>query len=88
MNINELIIENKLILVPVLIILGYIAKKVEILPDKFFPLFLLIIGILLSIFTDNNYTITSIVEAIIQCVLVTWAAVLGNQIPKQLKKDK
>lgn len=88
MNIDELIIENKLILVPVLIILGYIAKKVEILPDKFIPLVLLIIGILLSIFTDNNYTITSIVEAIIQGVLVTGAAVLGNQIPKQLKKDK
>ena len=38
MNLEELITENKLILVPVLIILGFIIKKIQKIPDKFIPL--------------------------------------------------
>ena len=88
MNIENIIIQNKLIIVPDLIILGYVIKKLKKIPDKYIPLILLIFGVLLSIFTESSFTLPSIVESIIQGVLVTGAAVLGNQIPKQLNKKE
>ncbi len=88
MNIEELIIENKLILIPVLIVLGFIIKKIQAIPDKFIPLILLFLGILFSILTESVFTLQSVVQSIIQGILVTGAAVLGNQIPKQLKKNE
>lgn len=88
MNIENIIIQNKLIIVPALIILGYVIKKLKKIPDKYIPLILLIFGVLLSIFTESSFTLQSIVESIIQGVLVTGAAVLGNQIPKQLNKKE
>lgn len=88
MNIENIIIQNKLIIVPALIILGYVIKKLKKIPDKYIPLILLIFGVLLSIFTESSFTLPSIVESIIQGVLVTGAAVLGNQIPKQLNKKE
>ena len=88
MNIENKIIHNKLIIVPGLIILGYVIKKLKKIPDKYIPLILLIFGVLLSIFTESSFTLPSIVESIIQGVLVTGAAVLGNQIPKQLNKKE
>lgn len=88
MNIEELIIENKLILIPVLIVMGFIIKKIQAIPDKFIPLILLFLGILFSILTESVFTLQSVVQSIIQGILVTGAAVLGNQIPKQLKKNE
>lgn len=88
MNIEELIIENKLILIPVLIVLGIIIKRIQAIPDKFIPLILLFLGILFSVLTENAFTLQSVVQSIIQGILVTGAAVLGNQIPKQLKKEE
>lgn len=88
MNIEELIIENKLILIPVLIVLGFIIKKIQTIPDKFIPLILLFLGILFSILTESVFNLQSVVQSIIQGILVTGATVLGNQIPKQLKKNE
>lgn len=77
------IIENALILIPALVIIGQIIKNIEVIPDKYIPLILLVFGI------GGAIAIIGVsVDAIIQGVLVTGAAVYGNQIVKQLKKSE
>ncbi len=78
----EYIAENALLLVPVLNIIGTIIKNIEKIPDKYIPFILLFFGIL------GTVAIMGISpESIIQGVLVTGAAVYGNQAMKQLKKE-
>ncbi|WP_040209903.1 phage holin family protein [Clostridium polynesiense] len=81
MEITSYIIEKALILVPVLIIIGQVIKNLEI-KDKYIPLILMLFGILgaLAIMGMNA-------EAVIQGILVAGAAVFGNQLYKQLKKE-
>ena len=83
MEILTYITENAIILIPVLIIIGLILKKLEFIPDKFIPLILLPIGIV-GAMALGEWT----VESAIQGILVTGAAVYGNQIVKQLKKEE
>ena len=83
MEIITYITENALILIPVLIIIGLILKKLEFIPDKYIPVILLPLGIL-GAMALGGWT----VESAIQGILVTGAAVYGNQIVKQLKKDE
>lgn len=83
MNIIEYITENALILIPVLIIIGLILKKLEFIPDKYIPLILLPLGIVGAMALGGRTF-----ESAIQGVLVTGAAVYGNQIVKQLRKDE
>lgn len=83
MEILTYITENAIILIPVLIIIGLILKKLEFIPDKFIPLILLPLGIV-GAMALGGYT----VESGIQGILVTGAAVYGNQIVKQLRKDE
>lgn len=82
MNLMSYIVERALILIPVLNILGMILKTLEKIPDKFIPLILLAAGILGSIALMGVSA-----DSVIQGVLVTGAAVYGNQVVKQLKKD-
>lgn len=77
----EFIKENMLIVTPVLNIIGWIVKKAEFIADKYIPLILLAVGLLLGFFTFGLS-----VEAIEQGVLVTGAAVLINQGYKQFRK--
>ena len=83
MEILTYITENAIILIPVLIIIGLILKKLEFIPDKYIPLILLPIGIV-GAMALGGWTI----ESAIQGVLVTGAAVYGNQIVKQLRKNE
>ena len=83
MEIITYITENALILIPMLIIIGLILKKLEFIPDKYIPLILLPLGIL-GAMALGGWT----VESAIQGILVTGAAVYGNQIVKQLRKDE
>ncbi len=83
MEILTYITENAIILIPVLIIIGLILKKLEFIPDKYIPLILLPLGIL-GAMALGGWT----VESAIQGILVTGAAVYGNQIVKQLRKDE
>ncbi len=83
MDILTYITENALILIPVLLILGQIIKNIEKIPDKWIPLILLPIGIV-GAMALGSWT----VDSAIQGVLVTGAAVYGNQIVKQIKKDE
>ena len=83
MEIISFVTESALILVPVLVIIGLILKKLEFVPDKFIPVILLPIGIL-GAMALGGWTF----ESAIQGVLVTGAAVYGNQIVKQLRKEE
>lgn len=83
MEILTYITENALILIPVIIIIGLILKKLEFIPDKYIPLILLPIGIV-GAMALGGWT----VESAIQGILVTGAAVYGNQIVKQLRKNE
>ena len=83
MDFMNYIIENALILIPVLYILGSFLKNLENIKDKYIPLVLLAIGIGFSV-----AIIGFSVDAIIQGVLVAGVTVLGNQLIKQSKKDE
>ena len=83
MDFMNYIIENALILILVLYILGSFLKGLEIIKDKYIFLVLLVLGIGFSI-----AIIGFSVDAIIQGILVTGVTVLGNQLIKQSKKDE
>ncbi len=84
MNIGEYILENRLILIPVLIVIGWFIKHTQAITNKWIPLILLVTGVLLSVMIDWRFS----VDAVIQGILTAGAAVLGDQIPKQLRKDE
>ncbi len=77
------ITEHALILIPALVILGQIGKSVAILPDRFIPLVLLPFGVVGSCLLTGWH-----IDAIVQGVLVTGAAVYGDQLVKQLFEKK
>lgn len=78
----EYIVENALVLIPVLNSIGMIIKNTEKIPDKYIPLLLLLFGIL------GTVAILGLTpHSIVQGVLVTGVAVYGNQVVKQLKKE-
>jgi len=77
------IVENALILIPVLNILGMALKSAEKLPDKYIPLILLAAGIAGAVSLMGLSA-----DSVIQGVLVTGAAVYGNQLTKQLSKTE
>lgn len=82
-NINNVlinfIVEDGLILIPVLYILGEIIKNTLVIKDKWIPLILLVVSILFSIFLLNE----SIINNIIQGILITGATVFVDQVKKQ-----
>ena len=82
MDILAYIVDRALILIPVLNILGMILKNTEKIPEKFIPLILLVFGILGAVALSGFSA-----DSVVQGVLVTGAAVYGNQIVKQLKKE-
>ena len=82
MEILSYIMDNALVLIPVLVIIGEIIKNIEKIPDKWIPLILLPIGIAGALALGGLS-----VDSAIQGILVTGAAVYGNQIVKQLKKE-
>lgn len=81
MDVVSYIVENKLILIPVLYIMNYIIKKTGIIPEKFLPLVLLGVGIIISVLMGGD----SIINNIVQGILVTGATVLTDQIIVQTK---
>lgn len=77
-NIIDYIVEQALILVPVLYILGLMLKNTEKIKDWTIPWILLACGIgcCIAIMGVN-------IQAILQGILVTGASVFGNQLVKQ-----
>ena len=80
MDILNYIIDNSLVLIPVLVILGQIIKNIQAIPDKWIPLILLPLGIAGALGLGGLS-----IDSVIQGILVTGAAVYGNQVYKQLK---
>ncbi len=76
----EYIVENALVLIPVLNVIGMIIKSTEKISDKYIPLILLFFGV-----TGTVAILGVSAHSVVQGVLVTGAAVYGNQIVKQLK---
>lgn len=84
MEIIDYVVKNRLILIPVLYILGLFIKNAQFIKDKYIPILLLGVGIIFSVLMGN----ATIVDNIIQGILVTGATVLGHQVIKQLQKDE
>lgn len=83
MEILEYIVNEGLVMIPVLYILGEVIKGTEILENKWIPLALLVISIgftpiLLGGFTADN---------IVQAILVAGVTVFGNQLYQQSIKE-
>jgi len=72
------IIEQALIVVPVLLVIGKVLKNTPKIQDWVIPYFLLLLGVL---FTIGILGIN--MQAIVQGVLVSGAAVFANQLYKQ-----
>jgi len=75
---NEYLIEEALIVIPVLLILGKIIKETPTFKDWLIPYILLILGVGLSVALLGVN-----IDAVLQGVLVSGAAVFGNQLFKQ-----
>jgi len=78
---NEYLIEEALIVIPVLLIFGKIIKGTPKVKDWLIPYLLLVIGV--------GFTIALIglsPDAILQGVLVAGGAVFGHQLVKQIKE--
>lgn len=83
MDFLSYITENALILIPVLVVIGQIIKNIQLIDNKWIPLILLPLGVV-GAMALGGWT----VDAAIQGVLVTGAAVYSNQIVKQMKTEK
>lgn len=81
MDFQKLIIEQALILIPALYIIGMFLKNTPPIKDWTIPYILLVLGILGAI-----ALIGFNVQAIIQGILVTGVTVFGNQLIKQTSK--
>ena len=83
MDFLNYIIDNVLILIPVLYIIGTFLKGLEIINDKYIPLILMAFSIAFSIAILGLN-----VDSIIQGILITGATVLSKQLIKKSKKDQ
>ena len=83
MDIVSYIVENSLILVPCLLVIGSILKGTEKVKDKYIPVILLPLGIAGCVAIGGIN-----VNSIIQGILVTGAAVYCNQLFVQGKKSE
>ncbi len=82
MEIINFIIEEGLIMIPVLYIIGEIIKFTGVLNNKWIPLTLLVFSLLFTPLLLGGFTPDNIVQA----VLVTGVTVLGDQLIKQAGK--
>ena len=82
MDIIYFIIEEGLIMIPVLYIIGEIIKFTGALNNQWIPLTLLVFSLLFTPLLLGGFTPDNIVQA----VLVTGVTVLGDQLIKQAGK--
>ena len=80
-----------MVLIPVLYLIGFALKKSTIFKDKYIPLVLGVVGIILSflyfMFGDIECNGTSVFTAITQGILCAGASTYANQIYKQLANN-
>lgn len=91
-NITEYIKDGYIILIPVLYILGNFIKRSKKISERYIPLILTALGMVFGIcisFVKGNFVLEALVNGSVQGILTAGAAVLSNQIIKQIgKKDE
>lgn len=85
MDFTKYILENMLVLVPVLYIIGAMIKKTPRVKDWLIPWIILGLGVLFALAIGISLGIP-IVDAIIQGILVAGVTVFTNQLITQTQK--
>ena len=80
---KDYILDNALILIPAIYVIGAILKGTELIKDKYIPVILLPIGVILAMLLVGFN-----VNGFIQGILVTGVAVYANQLVKQTLKEE
>ncbi len=83
---EQYILPEITIIIPVLIIIGMMLKKATYIQDWTIPILLAVVGILLAVITigaKDGYTSESIVTGIVQGILATGMAVYVHQLSIQ-----
>lgn len=80
---KDYILDNALILIPAIYVIGAILKGTELVKDKYIPVILLPIGVILAMLLVGFN-----VNGFIQGVLVTGVSVYANQLVKQALKEE
>lgn len=92
MDFTNYIIPELLLIVPVLWVFGWIIKEAEFIKNKWIPLILGGVGVLLAVCwvygSVDTFDSTALFTSITQGILCAGAAVYGNQLIKQITKDK
>lgn len=78
---TEYIVDQALIVIPVLLVLGKMIKDTDVIKDKYIPITLLGFGVAFATMLMGFN-----VDAVIQGVLVSGAAVFGHELYKQSKE--
>lgn len=82
MDILNYVVQEGLVMIPVLFIIGEIIKGTELLGNKWIPLVILIVSVGFTPLVLGSYTADNIVQA----VLVAGVTVFGNELIKQSNK--
>lgn len=82
-NLMSYVVDNALILIPVIYVLGIMLKGTSLIPDKYIPVVLLPVGVILAMLLVGFN-----VNGFIQGVLVVGVAVYTNQLIKQALKEE
>ena len=79
MDILNYVVQEGLVMIPALFIIGEIIKGTELLSNKWIPLVILIVSVGFTPLVLGAYTADNIVQA----VLVAGVTVFGNELIKQ-----
>lgn len=82
MDIVNYVVQEGLVMIPVLFIIGEIVKGTELLSNKWIPVAVLIVSVGFTPLVLGAYTADNIVQA----VLVAGVTVFGNELIKQSSK--
>lgn len=82
MDVMQLIVEEGLIMIVVLWIIGYFCKSSKLIKVELIPFVLLSISLMLTPYKLGEYT----ADSIIQSILVTGIAVLGHEVITKREK--
>lgn len=83
MDITHFLIEQALIMVPALWVIGEIIKYANAIDNKYIPVILLMFSLFLTPMLLGGYN----AENIVQAILVAGASVFSDQLLKQLGKE-
>lgn len=85
MDLTKYITENNVILIPVLYVVGIFFKSTPLIKDWLIPWLIVILSIIFSVALGLRAN-ASIIDGIIQGILIAGVTVLGNQLIKQSMK--